>query len=312
MKKCSFNIELNEEGKRIDAYLSGLFSDLSRSRIQQLIKEEKAIFVNNELTKSSYKIRVGDEIEVNIPDAKPLELEAQNIPLDVRFEDENMLVINKPSGMLTHPTSIERENTLVNALLHHCKDNLSGINGIMRPGIVHRLDRDTSGLLLIAKNDFAHKFLSEQIKEKTAIRQYLAVVCGNIKQDSGLINKPIDRHLTQRHKMGIVEGGRHAVTHWKVMERFKDHTLVELTLETGRTHQIRVHMSDFKHPVVGDPLYGGANINLNLHGQALIAYRLTFTNPTNNERMTIQIDVDDDMKKLLKYLHTLDKTTKKI
>ena len=231
-------------------------------------------------------------------------MEAENIPLDVLYEDENMLIINKPAGMLTHPTSIEREHTLVNALLFHCKGNLSGINGIMRPGILHRLDRDTSGLLMIAKNDFAHQFLAEQIRTKTAVRQYLAIVNGVIEQDEGTIDAPIDRHPTQRHKMGVVEDGKKSITHWKVLERFEKFTFLEATLETGRTHQIRVHFSNINHPVAGDPLYGGDNLKIKLKGQALQAYRLKFFKPDDKKQMVIEIEPDEDIKKLLKYLRS--------
>lgn len=306
-KTIKFLADIDDAGIRLDVFLTKVIPNMTRSRIQQLIQESGSITVNGNDSKSSYKVKAGDEIIVNVPEAKPLDLEAENIPLDIRYEDENMLVVNKPTGMLTHPTSIEREHTLVNALLYHCQGKLSGINGIMRPGIVHRLDRDTSGLLLIAKNDFAHQFLSDQIRNKTAKRQYLAVVHGNINEDTGTIDKPIDRHPTQRHKMGIVEGGKPAVTHWKVLERFGKFTLIEATLETGRTHQIRVHFSSIHHPVAGDPLYGGDNININLHGQALQAYRLTFTNPANNEIMTIEIEPDEELKKLIRILRKKDK-----
>lgn len=296
------DIDIDEAGTRLDVYLADLIPHMSRSRIQQLIKEPECVLVNNKASKNSYKLKYGDEIVIKVPEARPLELEAENIPLDIRYEDENMLVVNKPTGMLTHPTSIEREHTLVNALLSHCDGNLSGINGVMRPGILHRLDRDTSGLLMIAKNDYAHQFLSEQIKNKTARRQYLAIVHGIVKEDTGTINAPIDRHPTQRHKMGIVEGGRHAVTHWKVLQRFDKFTLIEATLETGRTHQIRVHFSSIRHPVAGDPLYGGDNVKIKLNGQALQAYKLTFTEPTNKQIITIEIEPDDDIKKLIRIL----------
>ena len=206
-KIIKLEADIDEAGKRLDSYLSGLLENLSRNRVQQLVQEDNAVMVNGKPSKNSYKLKYGDEVVVKIPELKPLELKAEDIPLDIRFEDENMIVVNKPSGMLTHPTSTEREHTLVNALLHYCEGKLSGINGIMRPGILHRLDKDTSGLLMIAKNDYAHQFLSDQVRNKTAVRQYLAFVCGNIPEDSGKINLPIDRHLTQRHKMAVVEGG---------------------------------------------------------------------------------------------------------
>jgi 23S rRNA pseudouridine1911/1915/1917 synthase len=300
-------IEAEEALGRLDVYLSSLYGEFSRSRIQQLIKDGE-VTVNGKKSKSSYVLKYADEVIINIPEAKPLKLQAENIPLNIIFEDENMLVVNKPAGMLTHPTSHDREHTLVNALLYHCHGDLSGINGVMRPGILHRLDKDTSGLLMIAKNDYAHNFLSEQVKNKTAIRQYLAVVLGNIKQDTGLIDLPIDRHPVHRQKMGIVEGGRHAVTHWKVLERFLQFTLVEATLETGRTHQIRVHFSNMHHPVAGDPLYGGDNIKFKLNGQALQAYRLSFISPTNKERMTFEIEPDDDIKRICNALRNKKET----
>jgi len=302
LKKINLDVDMDEAGLRIDVFVANLVPEFTRTRVQQLIKEENLVTVNGKPSKNSYKLKYGDEVCIKVPELKPLELDAENIPLDVRYEDEDMLVINKPSGMLTHPTSIEREHTLVNALLYLCKGKLSGINGIMRPGILHRLDRDTSGLLMIAKNDFAHQFLSEQIKTKTAIRQYLAILHGVLKADSGTINAPIDRHLTQKHKMGIVEGGKHAVTHWKVLEKFEKFTLVEATLETGRTHQIRVHFSSINHPVAGDPIYGGDNIKVKIHGQALQAYKLTFSRPSDKKQIIIELEPDEDISKMLKYL----------
>lgn len=304
LKLINLEVDLDEAGSRLDVFVANLVPELTRTRVQQLIKDENAVLVNEKIFKNSYKLKYGDEVCIKIPEARPLELEEENIPLDVRYEDDDMLVVNKPAGMLTHPTSIEREHTLVNALLFHCKGNLSGINGIMRPGILHRLDRDTSGLLMIAKNDFAHQFLSEQIKTKTARRQYLAIVHGALAKDEGTINAPIDRHLAQRHKMGIVEGGKPAVTHWKVLEKFEKFTFVEATLETGRTHQIRVHFSSKNNPVAGDPLYGGENLKLKLKGQALQAYKLTFFRPSDKRQMVIELEPDDDIQKMLKYLRS--------
>lgn len=291
--------EIQDIDERLDVYLSKILENLSRSRIQKLIKEG-AVTVNSKEVKNSYNLKDSDEIEIIMPDPIELMLEAEDIPLDIQYEDENMLVVNKPSGMLTHPTFYERNNTLVNALLHYCRGSLSGINGVMRPGILHRLDRDTSGLLMVAKNDFAHNFLAGQIKTKTAIRQYLAFCHGIFKKDTGTINKPIGRHPVLGNKMAIVYNGKHAITHYKVLERFNKHTFVELTLQTGRTHQIRVHLSDLHHPIAGDKLYGGAKINVNLNGQALHAYRLSFNLPGTNERKTIEIEPSDEIKKLLK------------
>ncbi len=304
-KLLNFEADIDEAGTRLDVFVANLVPELTRTRVQQLIKSEGAVVVNEKPSKNSYKLKYGDEISIKIPEARPLELEAENIPLDIRYEDDDMLVVNKPAGMLTHPTSIEREHTLVNALLYYCKGNLSGINGVMRPGILHRLDRDTSGLLMIAKNDFAHQFLSDQIRTKTAIRQYLTILHGNLSEDTGTINAPIDRHLTQRHKMGIVEGGKNAVTHWKVLERFEKFTFIEATLETGRTHQIRVHFSSINHPVAGDPLYGGDNLKIKLKGQALQAYRLSFFRPSDEKQIIIELEPDEDIQKMLKYLKNL-------
>ena len=210
--------------------------------------------------------------------------------------------MNKPSGMLTHPTSVQKEDTLVNALLYYCHDNLSGINGIMRPGILHRLDKNTSGLLMIAKNDYAHNFLAQQIKDKSAIRQYLTVVHGVLKDDEGTINAPIGRHPLHREKMGVVDDGKRAVSHYKVLERFKNFTYVEMTLETGRTHQIRVHMSYIKHPILGDSVYGGGFANMKLNEQVLQAYKLTFLPPGDNIQKVIELEPDDELKKVLKIL----------
>jgi 23S rRNA pseudouridine1911/1915/1917 synthase len=299
-REIRLEVELEEAGARLDVYLARLLPEFSRSRVQQLINEEAAVLVNGKPSRNSFKLLEGDEVLINVPEARELELAAENIPLDIRYEDENMLVVNKPTGMLTHPSAIEREHTLVNALLHYCKGNLSGINGIMRPGILHRLDRETSGLLMIAKNDFAHRVLSDQIRTRAAKRSYYAFVEGAIKEDEGVIDKPIDRHPTQKHKMAVVEGGKHAVTHWKVLQRFEKATLVEATLDTGRTHQIRVHFSYIKHPVIGDPLYNARENKVKTTGQALQAYKLSFIKPGTDERITIEIDPDDDIKKLLR------------
>ncbi|MDD3420515.1 MAG: RluA family pseudouridine synthase [Candidatus Gastranaerophilales bacterium] len=294
-----FSADIQDIDERLDSYLACALEDFSRSRIQKLIKDG-AVKVNNKEVKSSYSIKDSDEIEIIVPDASELKLDAEDIPLTIEYEDSDMLVINKPQGMLTHPTSVEKTGTLVNALLYYCKDSLSGINGVMRPGILHRLDRDTSGLLMVAKNDFAHKILAEQIKTKSAIRQYLAFCHGVFKNDTGTIDKPIGRHPIHRNKMGIVPGGKNAITHYRVLKRFEKYTFVELTLHTGRTHQIRVHLSDMHHPIAGDEVYGGGKINVNLGGQALHAYRLSFNLPSTDERKTIEIEPSCDIKRLLR------------
>ena len=301
LQKIILIVEPHEAGRRLDVYLSDALEGFSRSYIQNLIKKG-CVRINDKEQKASYKLKIADSVEVEIPDAQPLELKAQNIPLDIRYEDDNMLVVNKPSGMLTHPTSVQKEDTLVNALLYYCHDNLSGINGIMRPGILHRLDKNTSGLLMIAKNDYAHNFLAQQIKDKSAIRQYLTVVHGVLKDDEGPINAPIGRHPLHREKMGVVDDGKRAVSHYKVLERFKNFTYVEMTLETGRTHQIRVHMSYIKHPILGDSVYGGGFANMKLNEQVLQAYKLTFLPPGDNIQKVIELEPDDELKKVLKIL----------
>lgn len=298
-----FLIDENDENTRLDAYLSNLIVDISRSKIQTAIKNG-SVLVNNDVKKSSHKLHEGDVIEFEPQVIEEVKIEPQNIPLDIVWEDENMLVVNKPSGMLTHPTTIERENTLVNALLYKYGDNLSDINGEFRRGILHRLDRNTSGLLMVAKNNPTHEFLASQIKEKTAIRSYLAIVKGSVKDESGVINLPIGRHPTQPHKMAVVEGGKPSITEYRVLERFKNSTYVELTLKTGRTHQIRVHMSYFRTPVFNDTLYGARAEKIKTQEQVLQAYKLEFTKPNSDERIKLQIEPDEKIQKVLKYLRS--------
>ena len=298
----SCEIEEQDSGTRIDLFLSKFLQDFSRSRVQKLIKDGESIKVNSEPIKNSYCLKFGDVIEVKLPECVELELKPQDLNLDIVYENDDFLVVNKPFGMLTHPTSIEREKTLVNGLLFHCKGNLSGINGVLRPGIVHRLDRDTSGLLVVAKNDFAHNNLAQQIKEKTAMRNYLTIVLGNVKEDSGIIDLPIDRSKTEKCKMAVSENGKPSITHFKVLERFGDYTYLEVSLKTGRTHQIRVHFSYLKHPVYGDKLYGGNNVKVKTTSQVLQAYKLSLNNPRTNERMTFEIPLDEDVTKVLTYL----------
>ena len=300
----SCEIEEQDTGKRLDVFLAEFMPDFSRSRIQKLITDKESVRVNGEFVKNSYSLKLGDFIEVAPPEPIELELKPQDLNLDIVFENEDFLVVNKPFGMLTHPTSVERENTLVNGLLFHCKDNLSGINGVLRPGIVHRLDRDTSGLLVVAKNDFAHNNLAKQIKEKTAMRNYLTVVLGNIKDDEGEINLPIDRSKTEKCKMTVSENGKPSLTRYKVLERFGDYTFLEVSLKTGRTHQIRVHFSYLKHPVYGDKLYGGGNVKVNTTAQVLEAYKLSLDDPKTGERMTFEIPWDEDVTRVVKYLRS--------
>lgn len=294
-------IDENDENKRLDSYLSEMTPDLSRSKIQNLIKSG-AVKVNDTLKKSSYSLKENDKIDFEIPETESIKIEPQNIPLEIVWEDENMLVVNKPSGMLTHPTSIERENTLVNALLYKYGDNLSDINGEFRRGILHRLDRNTSGLLMVAKNNEAHEFLAKQIKNHTITKKYHAIVKGVINEDKFEINSPIGRNTNQPHKMMTREDGKPSKTIVKVIERFKDATYVELTLITGRTHQIRVHMKSINHPVYNDTLYGAGQGKVKTDEQVLQSYFLRFTKPFKDEIIELEIEPDEKISKVLKFL----------
>lgn len=273
-----------DQGERIDAFVS-LAAEVSRSRAVTLI-EENNVTVNGNTVAKNYRLKQGDKVEVVIPDAKPLEIKAENIPLNVVYEDEHLLVVNKPKGMVVHPASGVYEGTLVNALLNHCGDSLSGINGILRPGIVHRIDKDTSGLLMVAKNDFAHNFLAEQIKEHSFHREYEAIVYGNVKADRGRIDAPIGRHPVNRKQMAVTDkNSKEAVTHFEVIERLNGFTHIRCRLETGRTHQIRVHMSYIGHSVAGDEVYGPRKCIKELKGQCLHARKLGFIHPETKEYM---------------------------
>lgn len=294
-------IDENDENKRLDSYLSEMTPDLSRSKIQNLIKSG-AVKVNDTLKKSSYSLKENDKIDFEIPETESIKIEPQNIPLEIVWEDENMLVVNKPSGMLTHPTSIERENTLVNALLYKYGNNLSDINGEFRRGILHRLDRNTSGLLMVAKNNKAHEFLANQIKNHTITKKYHAIVKGVINEDKFEINSPIGRNPNQPHKMMTREDGKPSKTIVKVIERFKDATYVELTLITGRTHQIRVHMKSINHPVYNDTLYGAGQGKVKTDEQVLQSYFLRFTKPFKDEIIELEIEPDEKISKVLKFL----------
>lgn len=278
-----FKIE-NEKG-RLDKVLVELLPTLTRSHVQQWIKEGD-VTVNSKSAKSNYKVQTGDIIDIIEPDLIPLNVEAENIPLEIVYEDEEMLVINKPQGMVVHPSAGHQTGTLVNALMYHVKD-LSGINGTIRPGIVHRIDKDTSGLLMVAKNDLAHENLAAQLKDHSSLREYYALVHGVIPHDKGTIDAPVGRSKNDRKKQDIIDGGRSAVTHFQVLERFKDFTLVSLKLETGRTHQIRVHMKYIGYPLAGDPIYGPRK-TLPGKGQYLHARVLGFNHPKTNEFLTFE------------------------
>ena len=296
-------IDENDEKKRLDSYLSEITPDLSRSKIQNFIKSGN-VKINDSIKKPSYILKENDKIDFEIPEEEKLEIKPQDIPIEIVYEDENMLVVNKPSGMLTHPTTIERENTLVNALLYKFNNNLSDINGEFRRGILHRLDRNTSGLLMIAKNNKAHEFLAEQIKNHTITKKYRAIVKGVIKEDEFEINSPIGRNPNQPHKMMTRDDGKPSRTIVKVLERFKEYTYIELTLITGRTHQIRVHMKSINHPVYNDTLYGAGQGKVKTDEQVLQSYYLRFTKPFGNEIIELQIEPDEKINKVLKYLRS--------
>ncbi len=296
-------VDENDENKRLDSFLSEITPDLSRSKIQSLIKNG-GVKLNDEAKKPSYQLKENDKIEFELPQDEDIKIEPQNIPLEIIYEDENMLVVNKPSGMLTHPTAIERENTLVNALLYHFGGNLSDINGVFRRGILHRLDRNTSGLLMIAKNNKAHEFLANQIKEHTITKKYRAVVKGVVEKDEFEIDSPIGRNPNQPHKMAVREDGKPSKTIVKILERFKDATYLELTLVTGRTHQIRVHMKSINHPVYNDTLYGAGQGKVKTKEQVLQSYYLRFTKPFGDEIIELEIEPDDKIQKVLKYLRS--------
>lgn len=301
MNNFWFITDENDDNLRLDNYLSELFDNFSRSHFQKLIKNGK-ILVNGEIKKSSYKIKLKDKIEVEEIEEKVQIIYPQDIPLEIIWEDENMAVINKPSGMLTHPTELEKENTLVNALLYKYGENLSDINGYFRRGIVHRLDRNTSGILMIAKNNKTHEFLAEQIQKRLVEKKYLAIVKGVIEQNEGTIDLPIGRNPNQPHKMAIVEDGKPSLTEFKVLERLKNATYLELDLKTGRTHQIRVHLSHIKHPIINDTLYGGGGFKVKTQEQVLQSYKLTFTKPFSSDTINLEIEPDDKIKHVLKYL----------
>lgn len=288
---------------RLDKACSEIFSDYSRSQIKQLL-DGGNITVNGKTEKAKYKVKSGDVIRLEEPETKTLELRPENIPLDIVYEDDDVIVINKPQGMVVHPAPGHDEHTLVNALLYHCP--LSTINGTFRPGIVHRIDKDTSGLLMVAKNDKAHRSLAKQLKDKTNIREYVALVHGRIAEDEGTINAPIGRSLKDRKKQAVVKDGRNAVTHFEVLKRYRDYTLVKCILETGRTHQIRVHMKYIGHPLVGDPIYGPKK-TIKGNGQFLHAGKLGFVHPTTGKLLIFEAPLP---KIFQECLEKLDKTNR--
>lgn len=293
-----------EKSERLDVYLSEKL-DKTRSAVKKLV-EDKNVTVNGKVEKAGKTLKEGDEITVVLPDPVKLDLEAENIPLDIIYQDEDIAIINKPQGMTVHAGNGVHGSTLVNALLYHL-DSLSGINGVIRPGIVHRIDKDTSGLLVVAKNDAAHVSLSEQIKNKTCRRIYLALVEGVVKENDGVIDTFIGRSDKNRTMMAVKSDGRRAVTHYKVIRRYKDYTLMEFSLETGRTHQIRVHTKYLGHPVVGDPVYGYKTQKFRLNGQLLHAFRLELTHPKSGERMAFEAPLPDYFRAVLAKLDSSQK-----
>ena len=296
-----------DAGKRADAFIADK-TELTRSAVTKLI-ENGSVTVNGALFAKNYKLRAGDAFEIQLPEPEECEAIPQNIPLDVIYEDADIIVVNKPKGMVVHPAPGNPDGTLVNALLYHCNESLSGIGGVIRPGIVHRIDKDTEGLLVVAKNDTAHLFLADEIKEHKVERIYYAIILGNLKDDEGTVNAPVGRHPTNRKKMAVIKNGegsaRDAVTHWKVIERFGRYTLIRCQLETGRTHQIRVHMASIGHPLLGDAVYGGDGTQFEarhrrlINGQCLFAAELRLTHPKTVKKMTFHADFPEHFLRLL-------------
>ena len=302
MEQREFAVEAEDAGQRIDRFLAGEDTGLSRSALQNLIAEGH-VLANGRPAAKNRKLKAGDTILVEIPDAAPIAAVPQDIPLDIVYEDEHLLVVNKPKGMVVHPAPGNPDGTLVNALLWHCRGSLSGIGGEIRPGIVHRIDRDTSGLIIAAKNDKAHLALAEQLQDHSLARVYEAVAVGSFREDSGTVDAPIGRHPVDRKKMAIEpRNGRPAVTHWRVLARYPGHTHVECRLETGRTHQIRVHMAHIGHPLLGDTVYGAKKPVPGLAGQCLHARRLSFIHPRTGERVTVECPLPDWFEAVLQKL----------
>lgn len=298
MKNLRLHVSEETVGARIDKWLSENIEDLSRASAQKLLKDGN-ILINSCTVNKNYKLRINDVIDINIPDPVMLDVVPQNIPIEIVYEDDDLLVVNKPKGMVVHPAAGNPDGTLVNALLYHCKGRLSSINGVIRPGIVHRIDKYTSGLLIVAKNDNSHTHIARQIKEHTFTREYFGIVCGKIKDEENTINAPIGRHKYNRKKMAVTESNsKNAVTHYKVLEAFEKYSLLRFILETGRTHQIRVHMAYIGHPILGDDVYGKPFKGI--EGQCLHAKKIGFVHPTTNEYMEFDSELPDYFKDILK------------
>ena len=287
-----------EKGTRLDAWLAANLEDVTRSAAQRLI-EEGRVTVNGKSVAKNYKVTGAETVAVTLPDPEPIDLIPQNIPLDIVYEDADVIVVNKPKGLVVHPAPGHPDGTLVNALLYHCGDSLSGIGGEKRPGIVHRIDRDTTGLIIAAKNDHAHQYLAAQLQDHTLSRVYRCIVIGNLREDEGTVDAPIGRHHTDRKKMTVTADGRRAVTHWKVLERYQGFTYVECRLETGRTHQIRVHMAHTGHPILGDTVYGNKKEVPGLQGQCLHAVGLRFIHPKTEQPVELSCGLTEEFEKQL-------------
>ena len=306
MEKLTLQPNNEDVGRRIDAWLAAKLEDLTRSAAARLLEEGRVTCAGKALAKN-YKLTGWETLEVSLPDPEPVDVAPQAIPLDIVYEDGDVIVVNKPKGMVVHPAPGHPDGTLVNALLHHCGDSLSGIGGELRPGIVHRIDRDTSGLIIAAKNDFAHQRLAAQLQDHTLARIYRCIVVGNLREDSGTVDAPIGRHPVDRKKMAVVANGRPAVTRWAVLERFQGFTYVECRLETGRTHQIRVHMAHIGHPILGDTVYGAKKPVPGLQGQCLHAVGLRFLHPRTGAMVELECPLPEEFERQLRKLETRDR-----
>ena len=301
MDRRTLTATAEDAGKRLDAFLAEALPELTRSAAARLCQEGQVTAGGKPLAKNT-RLSGGEVLTVTLPDPEPMEAVAQDIPLDVVYEDDDVIVVNKPKGLVVHPAPGHPDGTLVNALLHHCGDSLSGVGGALRPGIVHRIDRDTSGLIIAAKNDFAHQKLSAQLQDHTLSRIYRCIVIGNLREDSGTVDAPIGRHPTDRKKMAVTAGGRSAVTHWTVLERFPGFTYAECRLETGRTHQIRLHMAHIGHPILGDTVYGAKKPVPGLRGQCLHAVGLRFLHPRTGEAVELHCELPEEFQAQLQKL----------
>lgn len=306
MDTFSFIIEPEDSGERIDTFLGKAIENVSRSYIQKLIKEGNVQIDGKVLTKKNVRLEEDMEVTINVPEPEILKVEAEDIPIEIVYEDECLMIVNKPQGMVVHPAPGNYTGTLVNAIMYHA-DHLSSINGVIRPGIVHRIDKDTSGVLMIAKDNQAHNSLAAQLKEKTTKRVYVAIVYGKMGKDEGTISAPIARHPKDRLRMAVVQGGKDAVTHYKVIKRFKNYTMVELRLETGRTHQIRVHMTHIGHPLLGDPVYGNAKGKIKYEGQMLHAKLLGFDHPRTGEYMEFDSELPEYFQSIIKKIESVER-----